>query len=151
MNKSELIEKYSKPEDKLLVSKILDKLEESKRKNIITYTDFLDMYQKKIAQNLLKHIQYNFAYFGGYDDATRQVIFFYPEKITEEMLHKNINTYIKIIKIELPKNLQGEYVHKDYLSGIMKLGIKREKFGDIIVDNTRCRCNSKFRTCRIHM
>lgn len=134
MNKSEILEKYSKPEDKLLVSKILDKLEESKRKNTITYTDFLDMYQKNIAEKILKQAKYNYVFFGGVDIATRQVAFLYPEKITEEILKKAINTYFKIIRIELPKHLCGQYIHKDYLSGIMKLGIKREKFGDIIVE-----------------
>ena len=29
--------------------------------------------------------------------------------------------------------MQGKYSHRDYLGGLMKLGIKREKVGDIFV------------------
>ena len=42
---------------------------------------------------------------------------------------------MQIIEIILPNELQGSYTHRDYLGGLMKLGIKREKIGDIIVFN----------------
>lgn len=42
---------------------------------------------------------------------------------------------MQIIEIILPNELQGNYTHRDYLGGLMKLGIKREKIGDIIVFN----------------
>jgi len=47
------------------------------------------------------------------------------------MAKRNINNIIEIIRIVLPN--EQKYEHRDYLSGIMKLGVKREKFGDIIV------------------
>lgn len=40
-----------------------------------------------------------------------------------------------MIRITLPKSLQGTYQHRDYLGGIMKLGLKREKIGDILCDD----------------
>ena len=46
---------------------------------------------------------------------------------------KNI---IKILRIELPKDLYSKYNHKMYLGGLMKLGIKRETIGDIITYDT---------------
>ena len=45
----------------------------------------------------------------------------------------NYSQFVKLIRIKLPNELKGTYSHKDYLSGIMKLGIKREKLGDILV------------------
>ena len=48
------------------------------------------------------------------------------------MARKNIENILEVIRIKLPKELK--YEHRDYLSGIMKLGLKREKFGDIIVN-----------------
>ena len=42
MNKSEILTKYTKQEDKLLVSKLIDKIEASNKTNKITYTDFLN-------------------------------------------------------------------------------------------------------------
>lgn len=136
MNKSELLEKYSKSEDKLLVSKILDKIEASSTKNIVTCTDFLDMFQFKIAKSILNISKCNYVFCGGYNEASRNIAIIYPEKLTKDLILSNLNNYMQIIRIELPKNLYGEYKHKDYLSGIMKLGIKREKFGDILVDET---------------
>ena len=42
---------------------------------------------------------------------------------------------VQIIRIELPDDLKGKYTHRDYLGAVIKLGLKREKVGDIIVDN----------------
>ena len=49
MEKSAILNKYSNDEDKLFISKILDKIKLSKTRNQIVNTDFLDMYQKKIS------------------------------------------------------------------------------------------------------
>ena len=54
MEKSAILNKYSNDEDKLLISKILDKIKLSKTRNQILNTDFLDMYQKKISTEILK-------------------------------------------------------------------------------------------------
>lgn len=134
MNRQEILEKYSNPEDKLLVSKLLDKIEISKKRNIISTTEFLDLYQKSIVEKVLKLVKCDFVFFGGYNDASRQMLIIYPEKLTIDMVKENYKEYMEIIRIKLPKNNVGEYVHKDYLSGIMKLGVRREKFGDILVE-----------------
>lgn len=71
-------------------------------------------------------------FFGGKEAADRSILIFYPEKISKEMLEKNYEKILNVIRIELPHNIK--YEHREYLSGIMKLGIKREKFGDILVN-----------------
>ena len=40
---------------------------------------------------------------------------------------------MKIIRIKLPNDLKGKYEHRNYLGALIKLGIKREKIGDILV------------------
>ena len=52
MDKQLILSKYSKPEDKLLISKMLDKIKLTQTKNSIEHLDFLDLYQ----QNLLRKI-----------------------------------------------------------------------------------------------
>ena len=42
MDKQQLLNKYTKPEDKLLISKMLDKMKLAQTRNSIEYTDFLD-------------------------------------------------------------------------------------------------------------
>ncbi len=39
----------------------------------------------------------------------------------------------KIVRVILPEEEKGNYTHRNYLGGIIKLGLKREKIGDIIV------------------
>ena len=40
-----------------------------------------------------------------------------------------------MVRIELPEEEHGKYAHRNYLGGIVKLGLKREKVGDILVAN----------------
>lgn len=136
MNKQEILNKYTKEEDRLLIAKVLDKMEFAKLKNKITNTDFLDLYQKNLVQKLLNSIKCeNYMFFGGSDDAERETIIFYPEKLEKQFVEKNYNNIMQIVEIILPNELMGKYTHRDYLGGLMKLGIKREKIGDIIAFN----------------
>lgn len=135
MDKQLILNKYSKPEDKLLISKMLDKIELSKSKNKIENTDFLDMYQKHLLEKILKQEEVgNYIISGGTEDTERNIIIFYPDKL-KEVVSLNYKKILPItcIRINLPKEMNGKYSHRDYLGGLMKLGIKREKIGDIFV------------------
>lgn len=134
MNKQEIMQEYKEQEERLLVAKILDKLEFTKTKNKIQYTDFLNLYEQDIADKLLKKIGYNnYYFFGGRESTERKILIIYPEKLTEEMARKNHSKILSIIKIKLPNDLKDEYDHRRYLGAIIKLGIEREKTGDIFV------------------
>lgn len=139
MNKHELLEQYKKQEDKICISKVLDKMEESKSKGKITHTDFLDMYQVSLISNFLKknetkvEFEKNILY-GGYEESERKVLISYPANYTEKMLQKNYNKILKVVRIKLPEEEKGKYSHRNYLGGIIKLGLNREKVGDIIVN-----------------
>ena len=125
-------ESYKNSEYRILIAKIIDKYNYCITKNKITYSDFLNNTERTIIEKILKSekIQ-NKIFFGGNIDNDRSVLIFYPDKLDENMIQKNIEKILSVIRIKLPDNLK--YEHKDYLSGIMKLGIKREKFGDIII------------------
>ena len=64
----------------------------------------------------------------------RKTIIFYPDYFDEQMLQKNYDNIIQVIEINLPEQLRNKYSHRDYLSGLMKLGVSREKIGDILVN-----------------
>ena len=125
-------EKYKNSEYKLLIAKLIDKYEFSKTKNKITYTDFLNISEISVVKRVLKEekIQ-NYIIYGGKEETDRSLVIFYPEKFSEEMVEKNFEKIFEVIRIKLPNNIK--YEHREFLSGIMKLGIVREKFGDIIV------------------
>ena len=130
MNKQELLKEYKKQEDKICLSQVLDKIEFSKTREKIEYTDFLDMYQVALVENFLRKIKFeNYKLYGGFEEAERKVLIVYPEKYDENMLKK----ILKVVRIQLPEEEYGKYSHRNYLGGIVKLGLKREKVGDIIV------------------
>ena len=134
MNKQEMLRDYKKSEDKMCLAQILDKIESSANRNKIEYTDFLDMYQTALVETFLRKNNFqNYKLYGGYDEAERKILIVYPEKYNEEMLAKNYNKMISILRIQLPEEEQGKLVHRNYLGGIVKLGLKREKVGDILV------------------
>lgn len=135
MNKTEILNEYKNQEERLLAAKILDKLEFTRTKNKIQYTDFLNLSEQETAMKLLKRLDYsNFYFFGGKDNLERKILVIYPEKLTEEMSRKNDNKIIAIIRIKLPNELEGQYDHRKYLGSCIKVGIEREKIGDILVE-----------------
>ena len=136
MNKQDLLKDYKRQEDKICLSQVLDKIEFAKTRERIEYTDFLDMYQISLIENFLRKISFeNYQLFGGYAESERKVLIVYPEKYSERMIEKNYNKMLKIIRIELPEEEHGKYSHRNYLGGIVKLGLKREKVGDILVSD----------------
>jgi len=142
MNKKDLLNKYAQQEEKFLVSKIIDKVELVEKRNKIEYTDFLNMYEQEIVVNVLKYVKFKeYILYGGNEKTERKILIIYPNKfkgfeeivLTDTIKESNI---IEIVRIVVPKNLEKGYTHKNYLGGLMKLGIKREKIGDIVVDDT---------------
>ena len=137
MNKQDFLKDYKKQEDKMLLAQVLDKIEFVKTRGKLEYTDFLDMYQISLVENFLKKIKFeNYKLYGGYEDAERKVLIIYPEKYDETMLEKNYSKILKLVRVTLPEEEKGKYSHRNYLGGIVKLGLKREKVGDILVSDT---------------
>lgn len=134
MDKQEILKNYKNEEDRLLVSKMLDQIILCTKRNKIQNTDFLDERQKIILEKVLHRAEIeNYTIFGGFNEAERNTIIFYPEKWNEEIVEKNYDSIMQVIEIILPNDLKGKYTHRDYLGGVMKVGLKREKIGDIIV------------------
>ena len=120
--------------DKLVIAKLMDKINLCKTRNKIVNTEFLTTYQRDIIQRELnKNKVKNYIFFGGYDDAEGQILVIYPEKLGEEIAKSSLKNILKAIKIVLPKELEGRYNHRDYLGSVMKTGLNRNRIGDIIV------------------
>lgn len=127
-------------DDELLLSVLEDKAEECDRKSVITCTDFLDLRKQSLAVNYLKRRKdIKWCLYGGYDDAERKMVVFIPFYIDD------FQKYISENKDENPlcvfradKDGFSKLSHRDYLGAITGLGIKREKTGDIIIDEKGC-------------
>ena len=131
----DVLNNYKNDKDRLLISKIMDKIKFCETRNKIQSTSFLDLSEQRIIERFLKSQRINnYLFVGGYEEAERKVVLFYPEKMINLIDKLNLNEYIKVIRITIPNEMQGEYSHRNYLGGLMKLGIEREKVGDILVD-----------------
>lgn len=136
MNRKDILERYSREEDILLVSKILDKIKEEQQTRKVITTNFLDLAEQKVVTEILSKLKISHCVlFGGFQEAERKILILYPEKLQSIFEGKitEIEKYLSYITIRLPSSMKNKYSHRDYLSGIMKLGIKREMIGDILV------------------
>lgn len=132
----DILNEYKEKDDKILLAQVLDKIELSEKKNKIEHTDFLNLAQIELVQKFINKIKIeNYISYGGFETAERKTYIIYPEKFNPIVVQKNISNIISIIRIQLPDDLKGKYTHRDYLGAVIKLGVKREKVGDIIVDN----------------
>ena len=125
-------ERHKDGEFKILVAKVIDKYNYCQKTNKIAYTDFMNLSERSIIEKILKEeLIKNYIFFGVKENSDRSILIFYPEKFSKEIVEKNYSNMFDIIRIDLPSGIL--YEHREFLSGIMKLGLRREKFGDIIV------------------
>lgn len=133
MDKAKIIEKYKDEDERLLVSKLLDKITLVDKQNKIQVTDFLSPVELRIVKDVLNLIDCkNYRIFGGVEEADRNAIVIYPDKL-EEVFAQDCFDYKSIFSCIRITNCQENYEHKIYLGGCIKLGVKREKIGDIVV------------------
>lgn len=116
-----------------IIANVKDKISIAKKRNKIQNTKFYTETESALILKELKHLKAeNYFFYGGYDESERKVLIIYPEKFSEEIARDNLNSILKAIKITLPNELIGKYNHSSYLGSLMKLGLEREVFGDII-------------------
>ena len=56
-------------------------------------------------------------------------------KLKDYIENIDYNEYISVIRINLSNKITDKYNHRIYLGALMKLGLKREKIGDILIDD----------------
>lgn len=136
MDKHLILEKYRNSEEKLLISKLFDKIEMVNKSNKIETTDFLNEHEQNILKNVLNIIKFeNYVFSGGIDNSDRKTVVIYPEKmkIIFERNNFKYDTVFSVFRIKLSKEDIGKFNHSLYLGGLIKLGISRTKIGDIIL------------------
>lgn len=133
MEKTRILERYKKEEEKLLISKLLDKIEFVEKQNKIHTTDFLTQIELQLVKSILNLLDYkNYKIYGVIENAQRNLVILYPDKF-KNLFEENTFNYNTICKCIRISNCMENYNHRNYLGGCIKLGIKREKLGDIIV------------------
>lgn len=120
-------------EDKILLARLWDKISAGVRKNIPISTCFLAPREQEMAQYLFGSLPGLYA-FGGYEDATRKMLVYLPDYLTEESLGEEAGLCCLRAAFYEGDSLS----HRDFLGALMGAGIGRETVGDICVANGSC-------------
>ena len=111
------------------------------QREIVTYTDFLNLNEQNILHTLPKDRLYTRPVsFGGYEMAERQMTAFIPEALylrygKKDLSPEEIGYPFCAVRI-CPVNARfsEQLTHRDYLGAVLNLGVERSRTGDIIPD-----------------
>ena len=116
--------------DEFLLKRIRELANLSYQRDIVTFTDFLNLNEQNMLASLKLHqMGVEVKLFGGYEHAERQMAAFFPESLGFSWDYP-----IDCLKIE-PKALRfsEELGHRDYLGALLNLGVDRSVVGDILI------------------
>ena len=133
MDKAKIIEKYKNEADRLLISKLFDRIALAEKQNRIQITDFLSPVELRIIKDVLNLSEFkNYKIYGAIEEADRNAVIIFPDKL-EKLFIEDTFDYNSIFSCIRISNCNENYEHKMYLGACVKLGVKREKVGDIVV------------------
>lgn len=115
-------------EQDLCKKRLIDLSKQADFKEIVTFSDFLNLNEQNIYHTVQKELYTHTKLFGGYEGAERQMIAFIPDALCYEWDYP-----IKCIHI-VPKypKFAEKLTHRDVLGALMNLGIERSRLGDIL-------------------
>lgn len=125
------IYQHFRPEEKDYIDQALNWIEQVKYSYAPKLTDFLDPRQQQIISILLGHDEeVKIETSGGIEGAERQRALLFPDYYSLEQTDFQICLY----EIVYPKKFIT-LEHRQILGTLMSLGLRREKFGDILIQN----------------
>ncbi len=124
-----LINLAANAEEKLLVAR-MDELAQKALEGISVRTDFLDLRQQVLGEAVaVQYADIVWKMDGGFEGAERKRLLLSPSWEDEDRM----DNHIQYIRIQPTDKKETSLGHRDYLGAIMNLGFKREKVGDILV------------------
>lgn len=132
MNKTELLNKFSKDADeRIILARALDQMERTANRSIPCVTQFLSPAQRAALEPLLAasgHPRHLFH--GGYEGAERTVCVFLPD--WQEAEDWPADEELAAVEATFPPT-GADLTHRDLLGGLMGIGLTRDRVGDILV------------------
>jgi RNA-binding protein YlmH len=127
------IYQHYRPEEHEFVDRVLELKTETLERYSVKVTDFLDPREQEIFQTIIGNDQeVQLAMWGGSSFSERKRAVLYPDyhvvsKDDFQLVYYEISYAAKFTNIE----------HRDVLGSLMNIGVKRSKFGDILIDGDR--------------
>lgn len=124
---------HYRKEELPFVERALEMLKLSERKQTMRLTDFMDPRQLAILQSLTSQADVKVEASGGFEGAERVRAVIHPPFMTVEeedyqLVLAEISGDQRFLKLS----------HKDVMGALLHIGLKREKFGDILLDDRGC-------------
>lgn len=117
-------------EERMLLVRVMDKLERGKEREIPVSTAFLTPRE----QALVKQLQPNCSFFGGTEGAERRIAYYLPDYITAEDYFED--GPVSCLRASF---YHGDALsHRDLLGALMGTGIRRDAIGDICLREKEC-------------
>ena len=133
MNKKELLDRCARDgEERVLLARVLDKLEQSQSRGVPAHTPFLSPGEQASVADLLnawgrpRHL-----FWGGYPDSERRVCLFLADWQEEDDILQDPEGPLAAVQAKFPAD--ASLTHRDILGALMGLGVTREVLGDILL------------------
>ncbi len=115
-------------QEQLFKKRLLELANSAYQRNIPMFSDFLNLNEQEIFhQTLTKMPPICIKTMGGYSLAERKIVGFYPD---DSFYDSNPIVCLKISPLN--RKFSEELTHRDYLGGLIHLGIDRSVLGDIV-------------------
>ncbi|MCM3759374.1 RNA-binding protein [Alkalihalobacillus oceani] len=122
---------HFRPEEKPFIDQVLQWQEDVEIRHQIRLTDFLDPRQQKIVESVIgANDDVSLSFSGGHPLAERRRCLLTPPYITPD----DDDYQVTLFSIEYPAKFVT-LEHRDVLGALMNIGLKREKFGDIYLND----------------
>jgi RNA-binding protein YlmH len=127
---NDYLSKLARNEDEKFLVARLEQLVQKAAQGLAGCSVFLDLRQQELARAVaVNALDIGWHMDGGYEEAERKRLLVFPEWVEEAEARI---AWLRIRHHEFQEQALG---HRDYLGAILNLGLKREKIGDIVVQN----------------
>jgi RNA-binding protein YlmH len=127
------IYQHFRPEEKEFIDGAFESIRQVEEQYAPKLLDFLDPREQYILASILgKHAEVKAAFFGGAEHSERKRALLYPHYFSV----KQEDFQVALFEILYPQKFAA-LSHRDILGSLMGLGLRREKFGDILTKEGR--------------
>lgn len=134
MDKSNIDKIAQEPEDRLLLAKLFDKIQNGIRRNIPVNTSFLSPRELELARYLFGDLE-GLHTFGGWEGAERRMLCYLPDYLEPTCLSEEDGPIVCLHG----SFFEGDALsHRDILGALMGAGIDRDTVGDIFTGKGTC-------------
>ena len=139
MNKKDLLDRCARSgEERVLLARVMDKLELAQNRGVPAHTPFLSPGERGAVEDLLRLCGPTRSLFwGGYPDAERAACVFLPDwQEAEDWQGDGESCPVRALRCTWSGG--QKLTHRDFLGSILGMGLDREKVGDLLVGDGRC-------------